>query len=187
MSVLIPHEEMTFHFVFIQISYCLEAIAVQSAYRDWDLKRDPRLLLGLEFWFLLPSLHQVHEGCFNYIHETQGFIWPDCPVFCRPFSMPFSGLRQCGAVCRTALVSESLGKLPEAGASEMIGALNLAKQLRTQSGINLGFWLCILSRFLLLPHVQSSPPNTTQNETILHWVVIKIQDILSFDSLTLLY
>lgn len=130
---------MTFHFVFIQIRYCLEAIAVQSEYRDLELKRDLRLLLGLEFWFLLPSLHQFNEGYFNYIHKTQRFIWLDCPIFfCKPFSMLFSGLRQCGAVCRFPLVSESLGKLPEAGASEMIGALNFVKQLGTQSSIKAG-------------------------------------------------
>lgn len=85
----------------------------------------------------------------------------------KPCSMLFSGLRQCGAVCRFSLASESLGKLPETGASEMLGALNLVKQLGTQSGIKDG--LLIMN---ILISITSSclafPPNTTQNETILH-------------------
>lgn len=177
------------HFIllfFIQINYFLEAIAVQSEYRDLGLKRGLRLLLGLEFWFLLPSLLQFNEGYFNYIHKTQGFILLDCPVFlCRWFSMLFSGLRQRGAVCRFPLASKSLGKLPEIGGSEMIGALNLIKQLGIQSGIKAGL---LIMNIILIPTTSSCSAFSSQHYTKqnLYWVVLKTQNILSFDSLTLL-
>lgn len=124
--------------------------AVQGQYRDLRLEGTRDFVPpGLAFKFLLQflskenecasfllSTHQFNEGYLNYIHETQGFVWLDYPIFWRPF-----GVSGTETTCNSVPISPSCWAPRETSwdrGSEVIGALNLIMQLGTQSNIKTG-------------------------------------------------